>query len=105
MDKKIEEDIKYVKNLLQTMDDGRINLSAYDSAWISLIEDFEGRNCPQFPSTLKCISETQLADGSWGDEDFDCSYDRIINTLACVVALTRWNVHEEINKKGFNLFL
>nr|UVE15960.1 peregrinol diphosphate synthase [Leonurus japonicus] len=100
VDKKIEEDIKYVKNLLQTMDDGRINLSAYDSAWISLIEDFEGRNCPQFPSTLKCISETQLADGSWGDEDFDCSYDRIINTLACVVALTRWNVHEEINKKG-----
>nr|A0A075FAK4.1 RecName: Full=Peregrinol diphosphate synthase CPS1, chloroplastic; AltName: Full=(+)-copalyl diphosphate synthase 1; Short=MvCPS1; Flags: Precursor [Marrubium vulgare]AIE77090.1 peregrinol diphosphate synthase [Marrubium vulgare] len=100
VDKKIEERVKYVKNLLSTMDDGRINWSAYDTAWISLIKDFEGRDCPQFPSTLERIAENQLPDGSWGDKDFDCSYDRIINTLACVVALTTWNVHPEINQKG-----
>nr|AZB50381.1 terpene synthase 1 [Leonotis leonurus] len=100
VDKKIEERKKWVKNLLSTMDDGRINWSAYDTAWISLIKEFEGRDAPQFPSTLMRIAENQLADGSWGDPDYDCSYDRIINTLACVVALTTWNAHPEHNKKG-----
>nr|WCR39982.1 terpene synthase class II [Tectona grandis] len=102
VDKKIEEDIKCVKALISTMDDGRISVSPYDTAWIALIKDVDGRDSPQFPSSLEWIAQNQLADGSWGDEDFDCPYDRIINTLACVVALRTWNVYAETCEKGIS---
>nr|UXG91343.1 (+)-CPP synthase [Callicarpa americana] len=100
--KKIEDSIAYIKTLLRSMDDGRISVSPYDTAWIALIKDLEGRDIPQFPSSLEWIAKHQLPDGSWGDEQFFCVYDRLVNTLACVVALRSWNVHAGKSEKGIS---
>ncbi|KAH6796576.1 hypothetical protein C2S52_021130 [Perilla frutescens var. hirtella] len=74
------------------MDDGEISVSSYDTAWVALVEDIEGGGGPQFPTSLKWIANNQLVDGSWGDRKFFI-YDRVLNTLACVVALTAWKMH------------
>ncbi|XP_057799339.1 copalyl diphosphate synthase 2, chloroplastic-like [Salvia miltiorrhiza] len=99
INKKIEDSIEYVKNLLMTSGDGRISVSPYDTSIAALIKDVKGRNAPQFPSCLEWIAQHQMADGSWGDEFF-CIYDRIVNTLACVIALKSWNVHAHMIQKG-----
>ncbi|KAL7122331.1 hypothetical protein ACP275_01G039000 [Erythranthe tilingii] len=96
----IYESIDYIKNILSSMDDGRISVSPYDTAWVSLIRDFQGRNIPQFPSSVEWISNNQLSDGSWGDEHYFLAYDRLLNTLACVVALRYWNVHGDKSDRG-----
>nr|WJZ49118.1 syn-copalyl diphosphate [Scutellaria barbata] len=99
---KIEECREYIKEMLGSMDDGRITVSPYDTAWVALIRDIEGRNIPQFPSSLDWISNNQLSDGSWGDQHLFLSYDRLLNTLACVVALRYWNLAADKTEKGIS---
>ncbi|XP_042008580.1 copalyl diphosphate synthase 2, chloroplastic-like isoform X2 [Salvia splendens] len=95
----IEDCIEHVKSLLTTSGDGRISVSPYDTSIVALIKDLEGRDAPQIPSCLEWIARHQKADGSWGD-DFFCIYDRILNTLACVVALKSWNLRDDMMEKG-----
>lgn len=89
-----------IKTMLGSMDDGKINASAYDTAWVALVKDVNGSGRPQFPSSLEWIVNNQLADGSWGDHLLFSAHDRIINTLACVIALTSWNIHPSKCQKG-----
>ncbi|OIV92574.1 hypothetical protein TanjilG_02337 [Lupinus angustifolius] len=77
------------------MEDGEITVSAYDTAWVALVEDVNGSGAPQFPSALEWIAKNQIPDGSWGDSEIFIAHDRILNTLACVVALRSWNLHPE----------
>nr|UNZ11790.1 copalyl diphosphate synthase [Scutellaria barbata] len=98
----VQDPIDYIRMLLNTTGDGRISVSPYDTAWIALIKDVEGRDSPQFPSSLEWIANNQLSDGSWGDEKFFCVYDRLVNTLACVVALRSWNIHAEKSQRGIS---
>lgn len=79
-------------------------MSPYSTSWIALIKNIDGRDIPQFPSSLDWIVQHQLPDGSWGDAHFFCVYDRLVNTLACVIALHTWNVHADKIKKGIHLF-
>ncbi|KAL2238865.1 UNVERIFIED_CONTAM: Kolavenyl diphosphate synthase TPS5, chloroplastic [Sesamum indicum] len=97
---KIREMVELVRSMLQSMDDGEISVSPYDTAWVALVEDISGGGRPQFPASLEWISNNQLPDGSWGDSYTFSIYDRIINTLACVVALKSWNVHPDKTHKG-----
>lgn len=90
--------------MLGSMDDGRITVSPYDTAWVALIRDLQGHDKPQFPSSVEWISNNQLSDGSWGDEQYFLAYDRLLNTLACVVALRYWNVHTDKSEKGTHPF-
>ncbi|KAK4435739.1 Peregrinol diphosphate synthase TPS1, chloroplastic [Sesamum alatum] len=99
---KIEDYISSIKSMLRTIDDGRISMSPYDTAWIALIKNIDGRDAPQFPSCLEWIAQHQLPDGSWGDQRFFCAYDRLVNTLACVVALRSWNVHADKSRRGIS---
>lgn len=93
--------IKVIKSIFDSMDDGVITPSAYDVAWVALIRNVnESRDGPQFPSCLEWIVNHQLPDGSWGDSLMFSAHDRILNTLACVVALTYWNVHPDKCQKG-----
>lgn len=96
----IEDPIEYIRTLLKTTGDGRISVSPYDTAWVALIKDLQGRDAPEFPSSLEWIIQNQLADGSWGDAEFFCVYDRLVNTIACVVALRSWNVHAQKVERG-----
>ncbi|XP_057474257.1 ent-copalyl diphosphate synthase 1-like [Actinidia eriantha] len=98
--KKIKEHVDSIRSMLGSMEDGEISISAYDTAWVALVEDIEGSGGPQFPSSLQWIANNQLQDGSWGDSTIFEAHDRIINTLACVIALKSWNVHPLKSKKG-----
>ncbi|OAY75316.1 Ent-copalyl diphosphate synthase 1, chloroplastic, partial [Ananas comosus] len=86
--------INEVKTMLGAINDGEISISAYDTAWVAQIEkqDADG---PQFPSSIRWIVDNQLPDGSWGDAATFSAHDRMINTLACVVALKLWDLHPE----------
>ncbi|KAD4584469.1 hypothetical protein E3N88_22070 [Mikania micrantha] len=86
--------------MLGSMDDGEITLSAYDTAWVALVHDVNGSGRPQFPSSLEWIVNNQLYDGSWGDPLIFSAHDRLINTLACVIALNSWTVHPEKCQRG-----
>lgn len=101
----IEDPIEYIRTLLRTTGDGRISVSPYDTAWVALIKDLQGRDAPQFPSSLEWIVGNQLDDGSWGDDKFFCVYDRLVNTIACVVALRSWNVHDDKLKRGTYIYI
>nr|XP_043635976.1 ent-copalyl diphosphate synthase 1 [Erigeron canadensis] len=96
----IKDSIERIKAMLGSMDDGDITVSAYDTAWVALVEDVNGSGHPQFPSSLEWIINNQLPDGSWGDHLLFSAHDRIINTLACIIALTSWNVHPSKCQKG-----
>lgn len=97
---KAEDLIEHIRTLLRTTGDGRISVSPYDTAWVALIKDLQGRDAPQFPSSLEWIVKNQLEDGSWGDEKLFCIYDRLVNTIACVVALRSWHVCAVKVRKG-----
>ncbi|MCD9559421.1 Copal-8-ol diphosphate hydratase, chloroplastic [Datura stramonium] len=87
--------------MLSSMGDGRSSVSPYDTAWVSFIKDTNGTSkSPLFPSCLQWIVDNQLADGSWGEKLVFCIYDRLLNTLACVVALTLWNTCLHKRNKG-----
>ncbi|KAL3818448.1 hypothetical protein ACJIZ3_004353 [Penstemon smallii] len=100
--KTFEEYIVYINKILSSIGDGRISVSPYDTAFVALIKDLDDNDVPQFPSSLEWIAENQLLDGSWGDEVYFCAFDRIVNTLACVVALKSWNIHGDKSEKGIS---
>ncbi|KAK8948914.1 hypothetical protein KSP39_PZI005111 [Platanthera zijinensis] len=88
--------------MLRSMNDGEISSSAYDTAWVAMVPNLAGDRGggPRFPSSLRWIIDNQLDDGSWGDKNFFSAHDRIISTLACVVALSSWSVCPEKCKIG-----
>lgn len=96
----IKERVHAIKSMVGSMEDGEISVSAYDTAWVALVEDIQGSGAPQFPSSLHWIANSQLPDGSWGDHLLFSAHDRLINTLACVVALKSWNIHHDKCHKG-----
>ncbi|GJN21391.1 hypothetical protein PR202_gb08861 [Eleusine coracana subsp. coracana] len=88
-----------IRAALKSITDGEINISAYDTAWVALVRNTDGDD-PQFPLCIDWIIRNQLADGSWGDKEYFLVQDRIINTLACIIALKSWNIHHDKYKKG-----
>ncbi|KAL2535657.1 Ent-copalyl diphosphate synthase [Forsythia ovata] len=99
-DDRIWELVESIRWMLCSMEDGEASVSAYDTAWVALVEDIGGSGEPQFPSSLDWVVNHQLDDGSWGDMATFTAHDRIINTLACVVALRSWNMHPDKSEKG-----
>uniref|UniRef100_A0A7N0ZRG0 Terpene synthase N-terminal domain-containing protein n=1 Tax=Kalanchoe fedtschenkoi TaxID=63787 RepID=A0A7N0ZRG0_KALFE len=97
--------IELVRQLLSSMEDGEISVSAYDTAWVALVEDVKKSGVPQFPTALEWIANNQLLDGSWGDRSVFLTHDRILNTLACLVALKTWNIHPEMIERGLKFVL
>ncbi|KAK3415798.1 hypothetical protein EUGRSUZ_H01472, partial [Eucalyptus grandis] len=100
----IGERVKAIKLMFWSMSDGKISTSAYDTAWVALVEDVGGNGNPQFPEALQWIANNQHPDGSWGDDLLFCPHDRILNTLACVVALKYWKIHPDKCDKGMSFF-
>ncbi|KAL4198430.1 hypothetical protein AMTRI_Chr03g45860 [Amborella trichopoda] len=100
----LQKQVERVKERLSGVGNGEISVSAYDTAWVALVPDMSTSGWPQFPSSLRWIAKNQLSDGSWGDSRIFSAHDRIINTLACVIALKTWNICPEKTEQG-RLFL
>jgi halimadienyl-diphosphate synthase len=73
-----------IHNLLKKMGAGYMSNTAYDTAWIARTRDI----APDLSVSLHWLSENQLPDGSWGAKDTIYYHDRIICTLAAMIALT-----------------
>lgn len=96
----MEQWIEDIRGMFQSMTDGEISKSAYDTAWVALVPALDGSHGPQFPQTLRWIIDHQFADGSWGDFGYFSYFDRLCNTLACVVALQTWHAGAAAVERG-----
>jgi hypothetical protein len=101
----ISEKIDAIREKLKSIRDGNINVSAYDTAWVALVKRLDGGPGPQFPTSIDWITKNQMPDGSWGDCTFFMVHDRIINTLACIVALKSWNIRHYQCQRGTSSIL
>lgn len=84
--------------------DVELSVSSYDTAWVAMVPSPDSPKSPCFPQCLNWLIDNQLNDGSWGllhDHDHHMLLkDALSSTLACVVALKRWNVGEDQINKG-----
>jgi halimadienyl-diphosphate synthase len=70
----------------------RISRSAYDTAWVARLIDLDE---PLGMAALDWLRAHQLPDGSWGAESPRYFHDRLICTLAAMIALARCGQAED----------
>ncbi|GLJ36133.1 hypothetical protein SUGI_0724860 [Cryptomeria japonica] len=102
MDKRIEALVAEIKEVFNSVEDGEISPSAYDTAWVARVPAIDGSAEPQFPQLLDWILHNQLPDGSWGEDRRFLACDRFLNTLACLVTLTSWGVGNNQVRRGLD---
>ncbi|GLJ36163.1 hypothetical protein SUGI_0725560 [Cryptomeria japonica] len=99
MDKRIEKLVSEIKGFFNSMEDGEISPSAYDSAWVARVPAIDGSAKPQFPQMVDWILHNQLPDGSWGQKNRFLACDRLLNTLSCLVTLAFWGIgNNQVNR-------
>lgn len=74
-----------IHELLKRIGPGRMTSTAYDTAWVARLNDVDLKLSNK---ALEWISVNQLPDGSWGTRDILYYHDRVICTLAAMIALT-----------------
>ncbi|OMO76497.1 hypothetical protein CCACVL1_15623 [Corchorus capsularis] len=99
-----------VKEIKEEMFSGNIDLysfvspSAYDTAWLAMIPSDDDINQPMFKDCLDWVLHNQAKDGYWGECDAhgNPTIESLPATLACLIALKKWNVGTEIAEKGLD---
>ncbi|XP_062185338.1 ent-kaur-16-ene synthase, chloroplastic-like [Phragmites australis] len=78
--------------------------SSYDTAWVSMVPLRGSDQSPCFPQCVEWILQNQQDDGSWGINQLGSSVNKdvLLSTLACVLALKRWNVGTENMWRGLD---
>ncbi|OMO65053.1 hypothetical protein COLO4_31528 [Corchorus olitorius] len=97
-----------VKEIKQEMFSGNIDVysfvspSAYDTAWLAMIPSDDDIDVPMFKDCLDWVVHNQAKDGYWGECDAhgNPTIESLPATLACLIALQKWNVGTEIAEKG-----
>ncbi|XP_037453550.1 ent-kaur-16-ene synthase, chloroplastic-like [Triticum dicoccoides] len=81
-----------------------LSLSSYDTAWMALVPLPRSPSSPCFPGCVEWILQNQHDNGSWGIHEADSSAkkDLLLSTLACVVALKKWNIGLEHIRRGLS---
>lgn len=79
-----------------------VSASAYDTAWLAMIEDLSDVSTQQ-PMFRGCIdwilSNQNVVEGLWGNHEDENEGEALTSTLACVVALRKWSIGSlHINK-------
>lgn len=74
------------RNVLKEIKYGKISMTAYDTAWIARLGEIDWELSSK---ALNWLSENQLPDGSWGADNVYYYHDRVISTLAAMIALSR----------------
>nr|AKP96362.1 ent-kaurene synthase [Grindelia hirsutula] len=90
-----------IRKLFNNME---LSVSPYDTAWVAMVPSPESPKSPRFPQCLNWLMDNQLKDGSWGifHHNQPLTKDSLSSTLACIVALKRWNVGEDQINKGLH---
>ncbi|CAA7029667.1 unnamed protein product [Microthlaspi erraticum] len=78
-----------------------VSPSAYDTAWLAMIEDLNTPK-PMFRGCLDWILSNQnVVEGQWGTHvDGNGDEETLTSTLACVLALRKWNIGSLLVHKG-----
>ncbi|XP_037481003.1 9-beta-pimara-7,15-diene synthase, chloroplastic-like [Triticum dicoccoides] len=69
--------------------------SAYDTAWVAMVPlPDSDPQAPCFPRCVEWILQNQHSSGSWGINEFGllANKDIMLSTLACIIALKKWNI-------------
>ena len=74
-----------IHNLLKEIGPGQMSSTAYDTAWVARLGEID-KNLSN--KAMEWICENQLPDGSWGAKNVYYYHDRVICTLAAMIALT-----------------
>ena len=74
-----------IHKLLGDVGPGKMSSLAYDTAWIARLGEIDWELSSP---ALSWLSENQLSDGSWGAKQPFYYHDRVISTLAAMIALT-----------------
>ncbi|KAF7005790.1 hypothetical protein CFC21_020890 [Triticum aestivum] len=77
--------------------------SAYDTAWVAMVPlPDTNRQAPCFPQCVEWILQNQHCSGSWGINQFGllANKDILLSTLACIIALKKWNVGSDHISRG-----
>jgi halimadienyl-diphosphate synthase len=75
-----------VCQLLKETGPGRMTNTAYDTAWIARLGEID---LTMSNLALDWLCQNQLPDGSWGTPEFLYYHDRVICTLAAIIALCK----------------
>ncbi len=75
-----------IPEIIQSMGAGYMNNTAYDTSWVARLHDIDE---PMSMDAMQWICENQQPDGSWGAPRVMYYHDRVISTLAAMLALTR----------------
>ncbi|XVF04181.1 hypothetical protein REPUB_Repub05bG0059900 [Reevesia pubescens] len=80
-----------------------VSPSAYDTAWLAMIPN---HRCPvpMFNDCLDWVLKNQTEEGYWGECDAHANptIESLPATLACVIALKKWNIGNENIKRGLD---
>lgn len=74
-----------IQKLLNNVGAGHMSSTAYDTAWMARLGELDHTLSDH---ALEWICANQLPDGSWGARDIYYYHDRVISTLAAMIALT-----------------
>ena len=76
--------------------------SPYDTAWVAMVPLQGHPLAPHFPQCVEWILQNQQDNGSWGISEIDLSTNKcsLLSTLACIIALKKWNVGPEQIRRG-----
>ena len=104
----IEALVKEMKEEMLNIDDpySFVSPSAYDTAWLAMINPADSNNhpclSPMFKDCLVWVVNNQTEEGYWGECDAhgNPTIDSLPSTLACVIALKKWNTGNKNIKRG-----
>ncbi|XP_021294932.1 (E,E)-geranyllinalool synthase-like isoform X2 [Herrania umbratica] len=85
-----------------------VSPSAYDTAWLAMInpaaDSNEPLSSPMFKACLDWVLNNQTEEGYWGECDShgNPTIESLPATLACVIALKKWNVGSKNIERGLD---
>ncbi|XP_050370641.1 terpene synthase 6, chloroplastic-like isoform X2 [Argentina anserina] len=90
-----------IKKMFNKVD---LSVSSYDTAWVAMVPSPNSRKEPFFPECVNWLLNNQLRNGSWGplNSHHLLTKDALLSTLACILALKRWNIGEEHIDNGLH---
>jgi halimadienyl-diphosphate synthase len=81
-----------IKKLLERLGESRVEPVAYDTAWIARLGHVDNELAT---GAIEWLRSHQLPDGSWGAATPLYHHDRVISTLAAIIALTHYGAPED----------